>query len=154
MDTQTGAATGLFGLSLDTLKLSSADYTQLCGLWVGRVQFLSDRYLQDSGDAHPAWHAFPVPPDHVELLQALIRNGEALSSHIAAGSHWAVLCTGTKRLEALRSAFAAAPASAAQPAWRWAQTAWKLWAGTCRKSRPCNRKNPRRGPSARLRHGY
>lgn len=44
MDTQTGAATGLFGLSLDTLKLSSADYTQLCGLWVGRVQFLSDRY--------------------------------------------------------------------------------------------------------------
>ena len=109
MDTQTGAATGLFGLSLDTLKLSIADYTQLCGLWVGRVQFLSDRYLQDSGDAHPAWHAFPVPPDHVELLQALIRNGEALSSHIAAGSHWAVLCAGTKRLEALRSAFAAAP---------------------------------------------
>ena len=109
MDTQTGAATGLFGLSLDTLKLSSADYTQLCGLWVGRVQFLSDRYLKDSEDVHPAWHAFPVPPDHVELLQALIRNGEALSSHIAAGSHWAVLCTGTKRLEALRSAFAAAP---------------------------------------------
>ena len=32
MDTQTGAATGLFGLPLDTLKLSSADYTQLCGL--------------------------------------------------------------------------------------------------------------------------
>ena len=106
MDTQTGAATGLFGLSLDTLKLSSADYTQLCGLWVGRVQFLSDRYLKDSeegsGNAHPAWHAFPVPPDHVELLQALIRNGEALSSHIAAGSPGPVcagsLCPATGRI--------------------------------------------------------
>ncbi len=51
MDTQeTGAATGLFGLSLDTLKLSIADYTQLCGLWMGRVRFLSDRYLKDSED--------------------------------------------------------------------------------------------------------
>lgn len=58
MDTQTGAATGLFGLSLDTLKLS----------------------------------------------QALIRNGEALSSRLAAGSHWTVLCAGTKRLEALLAA--------------------------------------------------